>query len=763
MDIYHNLAWISHLQPNSSFPNRHHENQRERARVKDYYYDLSHWETDHLETPFWYIPKKDNCSVFEATKEMLSRVPEIVNGIEVFRPLVNDIIQDPLKREIPSVYRGGNTFVIDLDSLRLFPNIVPSFGDQESRRSDMVWCILNKCVGGRTIVEMPLPVRQERTINVTATNGLDSEKLRQDIQGFAFYSALHDICIKKAKERQKEGYLPWGEDFLDLTDGEATYFVDHYMKHLNERLLAFEMNSFRVRGLAKIIRNQLSSQAWWCTDPNLEDERKALDRFLDLFESEYDHSRLVTFKDEVLNVDKTYLYHFIKDLKNMINSYRDSSTKFPQSLLNRMKNFLLEHFNVHSLKCLGQGAEGISFTDNKRVYKFFHYWKAHDREEQIAFLGTLVKSWRHMKTLYTIEDFQVIDGKAVLVYPYEESDPYRGGYLDDILTFLRECRKVGVVCTNVHPSNFRVTKSGLKFIDYGSDLRPYSDDYFESMCRRAYLMFKFHNWSNLKLLMRKSIHNVHLPELYRYQHFRRAVDPRSIYNILDPFIIEEVVRISPKSIFDYGSDDGRIAEKLASHGYYVTCFDIDKDAILRGEEKREKVKFIDSDDLEDYLQGDKKFDLVLCSLVLCTIEDDDGVRTILNNIRSLVNKDGKVFLVVCNPFYTLSSSSEFQKRIIPPKARYKDKFLYEKKLWNGSARKDVHRPFHRYRLLCEKADLEVIQVKESIGSDVCKLQPNSDFLLLELKPKPKKLRNISLLLKPAPWNGSGLSRVSGTL
>ena len=764
VDLYHNLSWFSTLQSTEILPSRKMENQLMRSQIKDYYYDLSHWETNHLEMPFWYIPGDESLNVKNAIVEMLIRVPCILDGIEVFRPLIMGCIGEPERQVIPSIHRGGNTFILDHDSLRLFPNIVPTSKDREARRSDMVWCILNKYMGGRTVVEIPLPVRQERNVKQGYLRKLDLGKLGQDIQGFAFYSALHEVQIKKARERQMVGSFPWGEDFLDISDDEAAFFVDRYMKHLSERFFAFEMNSFRVRGLFKCIRFQLDSDAWWCHDPDLKKSRELLNVFMEHLEGQYDKAKIDTFKKHVIKVDQAYLHEFIRGLKKRINAFRDHSTKFPPRLTQRIKQHITKRYSITaSLRELGQGAEGIVFTDGINVFKYFHYWKAHDREEKMAFLHDLVDKWNRSSVLYPIIDFTVDDGKAILVYPFEPNEKYNGGYLEDVIRFLRECRDYGIACTNVHTSNFRVTKEGLRFIDYGSDLRPYSEGHFESMCRRAFLMYLFPEWKRLKQLMRRSIYDIALPELHRFPHFRRAVDPRSLLEILDPFIICAIDRFAPSSILDFGSGDGRIAMELNGKEYSVVCYDPDPEVIHRGKILRPSLNFIGTHELSQFRCEGATFDLILCSMVLCTLHDDEDVSQTLQQVRPLIGENGIAIFVICNPFYSFTKMTEFQSRRLPEDVHYFQSFPITKTLWNGSTRMDHHRSLDTYRRLLDQNDLRLIEMAESDGSDIKNLLPASDFLMLKVRPRSTTQHNVSILIKTCAmewqWIESGIRHI----
>ena len=146
---------------------------------RDYYYDLSRTETDHLESPFWYEASEDGMQVERVFGEMVSRLPEMLSGSQIFRPLVQMVRDDPVSGLIPSVNRGSSTLVFDLQALRDFPNAVPTIDGSDTRRSDMVWSLLNRFIGGCKIVQAPLPVRQAR--RAIPEVGLDFHTLAQDI------------------------------------------------------------------------------------------------------------------------------------------------------------------------------------------------------------------------------------------------------------------------------------------------------------------------------------------------------------------------------------------------------------------------------------------------------------------------------------------------------------------------------------------------------------------------------------------------------
>ena len=89
VDLYHNLQQLAGLGPDTPFPDRSGENKLARLDMRDYYYDLSRSEIGHLESLFWYEAALSSPLAGDVFEEMVSRLPEILGGRQVFRPLVH--------------------------------------------------------------------------------------------------------------------------------------------------------------------------------------------------------------------------------------------------------------------------------------------------------------------------------------------------------------------------------------------------------------------------------------------------------------------------------------------------------------------------------------------------------------------------------------------------------------------------------------------------------------------------------------------------
>ena len=153
VDLYHNLGQLAALEPKARYPSRTDENRLIRLSRRDYYYDLSRAETDHLESPFWYEASEEDMQAQQVFEEMVPRLPTILSGSQVFRTLVQTVRRGSRNwLGSTSVNRGPSTLVFDVQALREFPNAVPTVGGSETRRSDMVWSLLNRFIGGCRIV-----------------------------------------------------------------------------------------------------------------------------------------------------------------------------------------------------------------------------------------------------------------------------------------------------------------------------------------------------------------------------------------------------------------------------------------------------------------------------------------------------------------------------------------------------------------------------------------------------------------------------------
>ena len=450
----------------------------------------------------------------------------------------------------------------------------------------------------------------------------------------------------------------------------------------------------------------------------------------------------------VAGIDSNVIEDFLRELPEIVERHRVGTPLPLEALQQAAEEYVRAEFLTGSLTCLGVGEEGVVLTDGQLVYKYFHYWKPWDRSERVAFLQSLEGKVSGYRSLPDLLEVREQGEHVVAVYPYEEGDIYDGGHLDGLLTLLRETRQAGIACRNIHPDNLLVTPSGLKFIDYGSDIVSWDESEFEQMCRRAYLTYRFPFRSDLKHLMTESLTDASLPELTGLDQFRRAVNPRGLGELYYRPMADLVSAERPDSVLDYGCGDGRLGEELAVRGIHVTGYDPDSSMISKYMDRGRQATCGDRKLLERLLAESVKFDMVVCGRVLCTIADKAEFDAVLADLRHLVSDSGTVLVAVCNPFHLSAESTELWRKHLPAGFEYQDTFVYDKTVAaSRNTRREVHRSDSTYRRAFINAGFHVDGVIELEGTDTGALLPSSDHLVFRLKPAPMDGPRVSLLVK----------------
>ena len=755
VDLYHNLHRLAAMSPNWPFPDLGDENRLARLENRDYYYDLSSSGTSQLELPFWYEATEQNQTAGAVFGELVARLPGILSGIQVFRPLARGELSLGGGGLSSSINRGPATLVFDLQALREFPNAVPAMDGADIRRSDMVWSLLNRHAGGREVIQSQLPIRQIRNAAPSEWSVRGSfSTMEQDMLGYAFYSSLRDLLQLKAADHQTSRGMPRGSRYLEFTDIEVGMATELFRGYLANRISSFEINFIRIMGLISALKPffQLPADAgqdpWWIERREFANSLEDLRRFVTDLESIYTYERLEEVKHRVTGIDVTVIKDFLRQLPEIIERHRAGTSLPLEALQQAAEEYVRAEFATGPLSCLGAGEEGVVLTDGRQVYKNFHYWKARDRSERIAFLKSLVGKVSGYRSLPDFLEVREQGEHVVAVYPYEEGTKYEGGHLEDLLTLLRETRQAGIACRNIHPDNLLVTPSGLKFIDYGSDIAPWDESEFEQMCRRAYLTYRFPFRSDLRRLMTDSLTDVSLSELTGLEQFRRAVDPRGLDELYYRPLTEMISAEGPTSVLDYGCGAGRLAEELSSRGVDVVGYDPDSTIISRCMDRGGSVTYGGRDLLERFLAEGARFDAVVCGRVLCTIADDSEFEESLTDLRRLVGNSGTVLVAVCNPFHLSTESTELWQKHLPDGFEYGDTFVYDKTVASsGNRRREVHRSYSTYRQAFANAGFYVEVVTELDGTDTKDLLPSSDHLVFRLTPTALAGPRVSLLIK----------------
>lgn len=186
-------------------------------------------------------------------------------------------------------------------------------------------------------------------------------------------------------------------------------------------------------------------------------------------------------------------------------------------------------------------------------------------------------------------------------------------------------------------------------------------------------------------------------------------------------------------ILDYGCGKGTLARRLAARGHDVVAYDPDP-ALGFGLTSPDAVT--------------GTFDMVICELVLCVIEDDAEYRRVLADLKRFVRPDGRVVVAVCHPDFTFAGDTPLQRRVLPPGARPDIVFVWEKvHAQTGARRRDVHRPRDLLRRDLLHAGLAVESMRETRTVDLERFEPASDHLVLRLRPVAVDPAPVTLLIK----------------
>lgn len=127
------------------------------------------------------------------------------------------------------------------------------------------------------------------------------------------------------------------------------------------------------------------------------------------------------------------------------------------------------------------------------------------------------------------------------------------------------------------------------------------------------------------------------------------------------------------------------------------------------------------------------FDIIVCNLVVCIVEEEE-VENIITNIKNELKPGGKAYIGFCNPLIFNIPESNLDIRH-PTEHGYCDNHTYKKtKKEGGYEIIEIHRPVEWYEELFEKVGLPLSQ---KYFTPEYSLHGNNinDFIIMELEKK----------------------------
>jgi len=595
----------------------------------------------------------------------------------------------------------------------------------------------------KRVISLPLFIRQERA--PTFKPKLLSESLAADLLGGAFVRAFTNSIKEKGEARKN---LDIGT-ILTFSEDERQRVVAETTQNLECRISILTMGAWRIKGLISSIRNQIANANETIANTLNPEETKSLNILLDWIEREMSIPNVTEFCNRLrIGLYEgiiQYLLEFEKSRRQFASNLALEPTEEQKEMAQEM---IQKHFGNISANIIGQGQEGLVFSDGVNAYKYFITDGIQRKAGLIDAIRKKLGPSAELKRIATVEKIVVEESRVLLVSPFIEGPQYNGGRITELLELLRECKKAGFVTTNLWPKNLVVGKNGLVYVDIGRSIVSYTETLFNEMCKRAYLTYRWHFRSDLKELLTRSLKEPNMPELTGFDEFKKVVDQLDIHTQMDAFLIQECHKSKPKQVLDYGCGSGSVADKLAENGCEIDCYDIDPTR-FRGRPHKQGVALLTEEDLNNKIKARSGYDLVLCNLVLCSIASENEVEQVMHRLRTLTSYSGHVIIGLCNPLADEVKTSPSQTRNTPHENNYHSHYAIAETTPKSNQRIDWHRPINWYMHIAHKAGLEIEQTIEVPSVDIERVSPSSDQILLILHPvqEAKQAKTVSLLIK----------------
>ncbi len=204
---------------------------------------------------------------------------------------------------------------------------------------------------------------------------------------------------------------------LQFSPNEIQQLVSDFDRRVNQRLEILRMNSWRIRGLVDSIRNLL--QNVMDRDGRVAEivrgHYSTVQGVLQIIEKEYSEDRINECIKSYQNA-RIELESFLTNLEDYCISYREKlPARCTPSEMEDVKRFLQREFQAKDLILIGEGSEGLVFTDGVRAYKHFHDGIEHFGQGQLELLKEFLESHRTLKHIPSIEEIAITEGRVVIV------------------------------------------------------------------------------------------------------------------------------------------------------------------------------------------------------------------------------------------------------------------------------------------------------------------------------------------------------------
>jgi len=226
--------------------------------------------------------------------------------------------------------------------------------------------------------------------------------------------------------------------------------------------------------------------------------------------------------------------------------------------------------------------------------------------------------------------------------------------------------------------------------------------------------------------------------------YREEIQNALVFSTLNEFLVGKKRRI-----LDAGGGTGFYSIPLAAEGHDVVILDKSKKMLKMAETKADGLgltKRVETllGDMQNIQQPEESFDIVLCHLALCHVDDPWKA---LSEFARVLRRDGILSLIVENKMF-FSIAEAFKGNILEALNRVKEETLFITMPKLGTLR-----TFERKELLTflGETNLRPIRIRG--------LRVISDYLLYAQKAPPEEvesLRELEFLLSKSPeWNTIG--------